>query len=323
MEKHLVLRRVAALDAGTNAVRCLVAEVIDNRCFRPLENLRFPVRLGEGLSANGSIGPRAEERFYRALFLLRHIVDPFNIDRWAAVGTSALRTAENGARIIEAVRRRFELPLRAIDGLEEAALSFLSAVRMLPIGTAAVTLDVGGGSTEVAWGRGGKMETAVSLSLGAVTLTERYLRSNPPSPGEIAALRNAIATTLRDTVELTGARRKGAQLVCSGGTITTIADWLDAARPRRPSSPAHREISRRDLETAFDRLRTRTRDGRIRLGIPQERADIIVAGLAVIVETLTFLGTPATLVNRGGVREGLIYQMIDSAGPRRRSDVRC
>ena len=142
--------RLAAIDIGTNSIRCIIVEVDEKKGFRVLDDEKATVRLGEGLAASGRISPQAWERARESLVRMRKIIDGLGARYIEAVATSAVRKALNGTDFIAAMQQETGIPIRVITGKEEAQLTTLSALHHFDMAnTRYALIDIGGGSIEV------------------------------------------------------------------------------------------------------------------------------------------------------------------------------
>src|SRR6185437_3349447 len=183
---------VAAIDCGTNSTRLLVAD----KGGGELARLMRITRLGQGVDETDVLAPAAVARTVAVLEEYRQAMDHFAVGRVRMVATSAVRDAANGASFTAAAAAAVGAEPEVLSGQEEGALAFRGASADLdPIDGDTVVVDIGGGSTEITLGRGDTV-SSVSLQLGCVRLTERYLVGDPPDPAEVAATRRAIVDAL-------------------------------------------------------------------------------------------------------------------------------
>src|SRR5687767_13824737 len=172
--------RLAAIDVGTNTIRLTVAEVEDDGTYRILDEERERVRLGEHLDQTGRLSDEAVERALTALGKMKAIADGFEVTEIRAIATSAVREAANGRGFLREVLRRHKVRIDVISGDEEAQLAFRSAARHFDLeGRSTAVVDIGGGSLEVILAAGTVIDQVHSLPLGAVRVTERFVRSDP------------------------------------------------------------------------------------------------------------------------------------------------
>ncbi len=309
-------QRLAAIDIGTNTVRMVVAEVEPDGLYRVLDEEREMARLGTGLYRTGRLAAAAVDRTLAALGRMKAIIDGFGVSELRCVATAAVREATNGLAFRREVQRRYKMRVEVISADEEAQYAFQSALRHFDLGGRPVAVaDIGGGSVEVTLAAGAAIEQVVSLPLGAVRLTEQYVRSDPLRRKHWRKLRRAIARTLRQQLGTPPFRPE--LLIGSGGTFTNLAEMIMADRLGE-TAPAHGfAIARADLDSLVERLREMPLAMRREMpGLNPKRADIIVAGATAVARLARRLGVRQILVNEGGVRDGLLLSMIGDRSPR-------
>jgi exopolyphosphatase / guanosine-5'-triphosphate,3'-diphosphate pyrophosphatase len=307
-------RRLAAIDIGTNSIRCIIVEVTENGDFRVLDDEKAMVRLGEGLSATGAISPAAAERAREALVRMRKIIDGLGVKVVEAVATSAVRKASNGQDFLAAMEVETGLRIRIIDGREEAELAALSAWHHFEMANARYLLvDIGGGSVEIVSAVGSHIEEITSLELGAVFLTEKFLAKDPIPDKDFERLRKHIR---RELGQALGAREIPIQyLIGSGGTMTSIGSMVMAMRTERYDSVQGYEVLHSEVMHLLAMLQRKTcKERRAIPGLSPDRADIIVAGVAVVAEMMRLFGTNVLKVNERGIREGLLLRSLHKHG---------
>ena len=287
-----------AIDVGTNSIKLLVARL--GKRLAALEERVVITRLGEGLGGTGKIAPAAEERTLRVLRSFKRRCR--GCELVLAAGTEALRKASNAWKFTSRVQRELGITIRVLAGEEEGRLARLGGSADWP---GASTLEIGGGSTQISDGR-----RARSLPVGAVTLTEQCLPSDPPTATELGAARRTVRSLLK-TVRIRPLRR----VVALGGTASTIGTmWT-----RGSLAKAHGlSITLRDLETflaeiAAEPLAKRKR----RKGLEPARADIIVAGAVILVEAMRHIGATRITLSATGLRHGLLLDYLASTSARR------
>jgi exopolyphosphatase / guanosine-5'-triphosphate,3'-diphosphate pyrophosphatase len=301
--------RLAAIDIGTNSIRSIIIRVDAAGKYMILDDEKMTVRLGEGLNQTGSIAPAAWERAMEALTRQKKIIDGYQVRSIEAVATSAVRKAANGPAFIAAIRENIGLEVEVISGEDEAELAALSAFHNFDLeGVRHLICDIGGGSLELITALGTHIEEVLSRELGAVFLTETFLKSDPVHPDEHQKLRKHIRKVLKGCF---GAQeRQGMQcLVGSGGTITSLAAMVMAARRERYDSAHGYELLRYDVVHLLAMLlRLSDKERRATPGLSPDRSDIIIAGVTVVDELMEFFGVNLLKVNERGIREGLILR---------------
>lgn len=286
---------VAAIDLGTNTFRLV---------SRGMQVVEYP-RIGLGVDKTGRIAAASVRRGLAALAKFSRLVRARRLRVVGVVATSAIREASNGAAFCAAVDRRFGWRVEIISGEEEAALTFRGATSALDLPGRGFVLvsDVGGGSTELIWGRRG-IAGRVSLKLGSVRMTERHQTAGRVPPRRLAALQSAVRKILRTS----GVPwKKIGTVVGVGGTATTLAAILYGVDPYDEKQVHGAAVPAESLEKMVAVLSRMTpRERRYLPSLPKGRADIIVAGAAIQTEIVRLAGAPRMIASDAGILTGLI-----------------
>lgn len=301
---------VAAIDVGTNSVLLLVAEPSADGRLAILEDRAEVTRLGEGLRATGLIGRAGADRTAAKIRELAEVARSLGAEAILAAGTMAMRKAENADDFVQRVALEAGLRIRIISADEEARLTYLGVRSDLPTeAERLVVFDAGGGSTELIVGNQDGLEDRCSLEVGAVTLTDRFLASDPVRPQELTALRDhLLGEVLVDMPRLGSA---GA-LVGVGGTVTTMAAVeLGLSRYDRDRVHGTRLSAAQveDLVALFARKTIAQRAGLA--GMEPARADVILAGAVLVQALLAALAAPEVVVSDRGLRHGLLIDLVN------------
>ncbi|MDB4941816.1 MAG: Exopolyphosphatase [Labilithrix sp.] len=302
--------RVAAIDIGTNTVLLLVAERAPDGTLVAVEEHATITRLGQGVDRTRTLAPEAIARTNACLDTYADVVKRLGAARVAVVGTSAMRDAGGGEAVRDHVKARFGVDARTISGDEEARLTFAGALSGLtvPGEGRVVVFDIGGGSTEVVDGdrRTRAVSYAHSYDVGSVRLTERHVRSDPPSEAE----RAAVTAAARETFASIPDAARGLPVVGIAGTVTTLTavalemTTYDGARVHGHT------LRTRDLADVVERLARLPLEERKKApGLDPKRADVIVAGGLVALALLERLGASELTVSDRGVRWGLAEEL--------------
>ncbi len=296
------MRRAAALDLGSNTLRFLLADVGPDG-WRPVRRGLATPRLGRGLRAGGTFDPAAKVEARRAAESFTRLARELGAERVVLAATQACRKARDGAALVADLARELGLDrARILTGPEEAALSRLGTLSRLkgPLQDALLA-DVGGGSTELV----DLCDDAVpplSLELGAVSLSEAHLRSDPPTPEQMRALARAVHNGLEP---LSG--RRAARLVASAGTAATLASLVLQLSDYQPELVDNLVVDRQQLQGQMARLAALPLSQRRRIpGLEPERADIILGGLAILDGLLDRLALERLTVMDAGLLEGIL-----------------
>jgi exopolyphosphatase/guanosine-5'-triphosphate,3'-diphosphate pyrophosphatase len=294
----------AAIDIGTNSVKLLVGQVADDRVVPELHRVTN-TRLGEGLHASGAIAPAAADRTIATLAEYRKLAEERKAGRVAAVGTQVLRAATNAAEFVDRCTKEAGLSVRVLTGEEEARLSFQGA-SWAAQAPRTLGVDIGGGSTEIMAGTRSGLERSWSLPIGAVVLTEQYLKSDPPGEDEMHLMSAAIERQLKG-VDAKGAAP--AEFVGIGGTVAALVGLTARKAKADPRTLHQTRIPFDEVSALAIHLSLRTTAEREEMGLERGRADIIVAGAWILTATMSYLGASALRASAHGLRHGLIIEM--------------
>jgi exopolyphosphatase / guanosine-5'-triphosphate,3'-diphosphate pyrophosphatase len=302
-------RRVAAIDQGTNSCRLLVVE--EGPDGEPVELARDMVitRLGAGVDATGRLDPAALARTTDVLARYGRRARALGAGTVRVGATSAVRDAENREDFARAVREHTGADPEVIDGRQEAALSFLGGTRGLDAAEGPfLVLDIGGGSTEFVVGsEPGTAQDAVSTQMGSVRLTERLIGTDPPSPGDLAAV-EAVVDRVLDEAAAAVPVHEARTFVSVAGTATTIQAIALGLRHYDPDRIHRTWLARDDVERVLADLAGMTNAERAAIPVMAPgRGDVIVAGAVVLRAVMRRFGFSRTLVSETDILDGLAF----------------
>jgi len=281
---------IAVIDLGTNSTRLLVARVEDGR-VEQLERRSTVTRLGQGVDATGRLADEAVERVLDVLEGYRRLIDERDAKTVVALATSAVRDSDNGHEFRETLHERFGIDVRIISGDEEARLTFLGATSArADRDDPTLVIDIGGGSTELVVGRpGADPDFHVSTQAGSVRQTERHLDGDPPSADELGELRTEVRGIVEEAVPAPE-REAVTRGIAVAGTATQLAGIARALESS--DAPLHGytlELS--DVRSMLERLAgVPLEERRQTPGLDPDRAPTIVAGAAILVESMEAFG---------------------------------
>ena len=309
--------RLAAIDIGSNSVRLLVAEALRGGTYRILDEEREPTRLGRSVSEKGQLDDESMERTITALRTFKQIAAGYQATSLRTIATCAVREARNGPEFCRRVREQVGLEVEVISGDREARLAFSSVQNAFDLsGKNVIVADIGGGSTEVVFATGDLIESIFSTPLGAVRLTEQFALGEgavvETFQRDIARMEEEIALCLkkRTTRPLFAPHF----LVGCGGTFTTLAELMMAAKKEGDVPVAGYKVSHAEVRHLLDRLlKMPLRSRRSMAGMTPDRADIILAGLSIIDSLMKRFRVNTLMIHTRGVRDGLVREMIDDA----------
>ena len=307
-------KRLAAMDIGTNSIRCIVVEADHKGGYKVLDDEKSTVRLGEQLARTGAISPQASARAHAAVGHFRKLIAGLKVGAVEAIATSAMRRASNGQALLDELSAEFGHEIRVISGVEEAELAMVSAQRHFDMEYKRYAVfDIGGGSLEIATALGSHIEELYSLDLGAVVMTEQFLRQDPTRTVDLEKLQRHVRSQLKKLVNRS--KTQLYTLIGSGGTTTAIGSMAMNSVGRSYASIHGYEVLRSEVVHLLAMLSRKTlQERRLVPGLNADRADIIVAGIVVVEELMRFFGANQLLVNERGIREGLIIKAMEKHG---------
>jgi exopolyphosphatase/guanosine-5'-triphosphate,3'-diphosphate pyrophosphatase len=296
---------IAALDAGSNAIRAVVARAGSSTEIRELASARWTVRLGHGVFNKRRLDQRTAARAVDAFAQFRRLLDRYEVAQYCAVATSAVREAANRDAFIARVRRQAGIELTVIDAAEEARLAreavfAASGGRFAP----RVIADLGGGSLEVSFLRGRKVTRAMAMPLGAVRLMEMFGLAGAFTPDAFARLRRRVLSMLNTQGHASSQAGRGAVVAC-GGNAEALARL--AAGPRVAGFST---INLRLLEEMLWDILERDVEERMEaFGVRRDRAEVMGVAAVVFTTLGEWLGARQLLVPAVGVREGILHDL--------------
>jgi exopolyphosphatase/guanosine-5'-triphosphate,3'-diphosphate pyrophosphatase len=289
----------ACIDIGSNTTRLLVAEPGEG-LLREVMAQRAFTRLGKGLRRDEPIAPAKVEEVAEVVATQVRLARELGADGLRAVATAAIRRAANGAALCAAVRERAGVDVEILDGDEEARLAFVGATKTLghPVEGEVAVADVGGGSSELAVGTvAGGVRWSASFRIGSGFLADAYLRSDPPSVDELHAVRQHAAGAFEgvDVGPPTLA-------VAVGGSATSLRRLVGASLEHETLERGVRVLATLPIAEVARRFE-----------LEPERVRLLPAGILILEAISDRLGCPLQ-IGRGGLREGVILEMIAANG---------
>jgi len=295
------------IDIGTNTLLLLIVD----DAMQPLVDLCRFGRLGKGLDATGRLAEDAIAASLEICREYRRVLDDHGVARPIVIATQAAREAANARDFVDPAERILGTSIQVIAGEREAELAATAVARTFPELAAAryLVVDVGGGSTEIIAVETGRVLAQVSLPIGAVRLTERHLKHDPPTAPEIAALTADIDRHLA-----TLALPHGVPVVGTAGTATTLAAVKLGLTRYDPAAVTGLRLSRDAVVMLLGRLLAASvAERRAVPGIEPQRADVIAAGAAIFARILQRIDATVLITCDRGIRWGVAYEAMSGA----------
>ncbi|WP_369357084.1 exopolyphosphatase [Streptomyces sp. cg2] len=310
------MKRVAAVDCGTNSIRLLVADVDPATGeLKELDRRMQIVRLGQGVDRTGRLAPEALERTFAACREYAAVIKGLGAEHVRFVATSASRDAENRDDFVRGVVDILGVEPEVITGDQEAEFSFNGATKELTghphIELPYLVVDIGGGSTEFVLG-GETVRAARSVDVGCVRMTERHLLhggqiTDPPTATQVAAIRADITAAL-DRAEETVPLTEAATLVGLAGSVTTVAAISQGLDHYDSAAIHHSRISRAAVREITERLLASTHTERAAIPVLHPgRVDVIAAGALVLLEIMERIDADEVVVSEHDILDGIAW----------------
>jgi len=297
--------KIAVIDTGTNSTRLLVAD-ITGKGITELERLTTVTRLGEGVDSGNHLHASARKRVVDCVNDYASRIEGFDVKRSIVLATSSVRDAGDGEEFLASLAESHGFDWRLLSGDEEARLSFSGAVLESSEVESAALFDVGGGSTEIVTGIGGRVKYARSLNVGCVRLTERFITRDPVSREELDQAAAFIEAKLDHEV-VPDIAADCQKTIAVAGTATTLAA-IDLGLERFDRDAIHGHvISQARISELLAELGKMTLEQKLEVPVIQEgRADVIVAGTLILERLMLHAGAEALAVSELDILDGAV-----------------
>lgn len=298
--------RIATIDAGTNTVLLLITESDEKGKMRVIEDVHAIARLGEGVDQHRAITREAFERFQAVLRDHQELILKHQCNHVKLAATSAMRDAANSAEVANLIKAEFGYEMEIISGQEEAALTYRGALLGLEYDESKVlgVLDIGGGSTEVSFGSLKHFVRGVSMNIGAVRMTERFLKKAPYDSKDVSEATLAISQAVQAVAKELAAPD---HLIAVAGTPTSLAAMKLGLETFDPVQVNGVELTLQEIEMFLGACLTRSTEALLEYFpvINKARADILPAGTLILFSIMRLLKAQSVTVSTRGLRYGL------------------
>jgi len=307
--------RVAAIDIGTLTCRLLIGDVEGSGPVKPVFSGRKILRLGEGVDQTKRLKPEAMTRVIEAITEWQSVIEQHYVQASTAVATSAVREAYNREEFLQRVKQEGGVEVEVIDGQEEARRTLLGLRSGLPPSVGNLLgLDIGGGSTEFIVSREGQEVQTISMDMGVVRLSERVLKSDPPSASEIQEAEKLIHSLTRQALSTLG-ETSGLTFVGTAGTITSLAAIAQRLTVYDPDRVHNYTLTLETIKTIEQTILPRKQFERTGIpGLEPGREEVIAAGVLILRCIMEGLGQDQCLVSEYGLREGALVNLARQSG---------
>jgi exopolyphosphatase/guanosine-5'-triphosphate,3'-diphosphate pyrophosphatase len=295
------LRKLAAIDIGSNAVRCQISAVLfyEGRYrLKRVEYVRYPMRLGEDVFATGRISEAKEDKFVKFMHSLKLLMEVHEVAHYLVCATSAMRSATNGPELVERVRRELDMNIKVIDGQDEAYYINRVIEHLLEDNKHYLHIDVGGGSTEFNIYHDRRKVAAQSFEIGSIRrMQEEEGDTKTAAQAELWARMEAWVRENARTYHVTRA-------IGTGGNINKIYSLSDAAPDRA--------VTRHSIETILNRLSDLSMSERVNVAmLNPDRADVIVPAGHIYLSAMQWANVKNMIVPDIGLKDGMLQALFE------------
>jgi len=309
------MQKIAAIDAGSNAIRMIIGNVNDAWQVEPIENIRLPVRLGQDVFASGSLREKTIQQATDAFLHFQRVAQDLGVEKTRAIATSAMREATNGDILLDRISRTSGIEVETISGAEEARLIHLAVSNVVNLkAKRAVLIDIGGGSVEVTISENENIISTESYNMGTVRLLQKLdgdnetgsILANSKMPFSMLVREYAEAARRRIDREIGEARVH----ICigTGGTV----EELGRLRQRFFKQPNDQLITLSELQDLIEELNGMSIKDRIRkFKLRPDRADVILPGAIVLQIIAREAHVRQVTIPHVGLKDGLLLEMAD------------
>jgi len=312
---------LAAIDIGTNSIHMVVVRIDPHlSAFTIIAREKDTIRLGDREQKTGKLAPDAIERAIATLKRCKDLASSLDVHQIIAVATSATREAANGAQFLQQIQQEVGLKVDLISGLEEARRIYLGVLSGMDFQNLPhIILDIGGGSTELILADNHDARFLSSTKVGAVRLTQDFITTDPVSPQQFAVLKAYIRGMLERPVEELRQKLKVGEEVRMVGTSGTIEILMNLHAMEKlgevPTPLNGYQLTRKEVRDLVKRLSTMNYGERFALpGMSDKRAEIILAGAVVLLESMNLLNQDKIVLCERALREGVIVDWMLSHG---------
>ncbi len=300
--------KLAVIEIGSNSIRTSIYRSSKKNRFKTLDRWREPVRLGKSIAQSRLL---TNEQIEETIDVVRESqirIQKFDVDRISLIATAAVRLAKNQSQLIFAVLKETGLQLEVIDEKEEAYYDYVAVRNTMRIKDALI-VDVGGGSSEISLAKKGRLKQGLSIPIGAISVSDLYLTSDPIKETELKNARAAINELLESLTWM----NTPATFVGLGGTMRALASILNR-EGKRKKTLHNSVITLEQIDTLFDRLLHATNDERSQIKeLSDGRYEVILGGILILSEIIKKTPSKEIRFSNFGVREGYVFNYFYKA----------
>lgn len=308
---NLMTKSIGVIDLGSNTARLVIYKQDEQGNLTEVDNIKRSLRLSNHLQ-NNHLDTEGISITLTCLHQFKELLDARQVQKTIAVATAAVRQAENGIELIEQIKAETGISIRILTGEEEARYGYLAVMDSMNVDEG-VTIDIGGGSTEITYFQNRRLQESHSFPFGIVTLTKMFLHSDIPTEAEFAQLRSFLAASFASKPWLMG---KKCPVIAIGGTARNLGKIHQRSVHYSMDSLHHYPISTDHVTGILEHIRSLSLEERRQVpGMSKDRADVVLSGIAAFESLLEYTGSDVLLVSNKGLREGVLYESVWGTEP--------
>lgn len=299
--------QIGIIDMGSNSIRFVIYEINEQACYKEIQNLKVVARLSSYITNDGYMSQTGIDVIIDTLNKFELVMKDYNLSRTQAVATAAIRNSKNQAEVLQAIRKYSHFDVKVLSETEEAYYGYLAVTNSTQL-QEGITIDIGGGSTEVTYFKDRVLKYSHSFPFGAITLKKQFVKNSTPTKEEWNKLKRFLKEAYRSLPWLRG---KKVPVIGIGGTARNIA-LVHQNTISYPLSGLHQyQMSTKDVTSIQYRLSSLPLSKREKVdGLSKDRADIILPAISAIEELLYHVQTKDFIVSNKGLRDGIFYELF-------------
>lgn len=296
---------IAIIDIGSNSIRLVLFSVVPSGIYKEIQNLKVVARLSSHINEDGKITEQGIDILVKTLLYFQEVISSYCCSTLICVATAAMRQAKNQKDILNYVEKETKIKIRVLSEYEEAIFGYLAVTNSTDYQDG-ITIDIGGGSTEITLFKNKKLLHYHSFPFGAISLKQRFIHNEIPTKEELRLLRNYIIECLDSLNWLKQAENK--RVIGIGGSARNLS-LIQQQKTNYPLGGLHQyELLGKEIFLISDQLNQSTLKERQRIdGLSKDRADIIIPAVEVIKGLIQFTDASLFTLSTKGLRDGLFY----------------
>lgn len=304
-------KSIGVIDLGSNTARLVIYKQDDQKNVTEVDNIKRSLRLSSHLQ-NNRLDEEGMALTLTCLRQFKELLDARQVGQTIGVATAAVRQAENGLELTRLIQKETGLTIRILTGEEEARYGYLAVMDSMNLDEG-VTIDIGGGSTEITYFQNRKLQASHSFPFGIVTLTQMFLHSDVPTESEFSQLCAFLASSLASLPWLAG---KKCPVIAIGGTARNLGKMHQRSVHYSMDSLHLYPIPSDHVSSILEKIRMLSLEERRQFpGMSKDRADVVLSGIAAFEALLTYCDSDELIVSNKGLRDGVLYESVWGAEP--------